>query len=81
MLTTKTKMDVYKACVLTTLLYGSEAWTLYTRQERRLLRKIQGVTWQDRIHNKNVLAKTRRRLRWLGRVRRKKDRRIPKDTL
>ena len=32
----KTKTQVYQACVLSTLLYGSESWTLYTRQERRL---------------------------------------------
>ena len=31
-----TKMKVYQACVLSTLLYGSETWTLYSRQERRL---------------------------------------------
>ena len=36
MLTIKTKTQVYQACVLSTLLYGSESWTLYTRQERRL---------------------------------------------
>ena len=36
MLTTHTKMRVYQACVLGTLLYSSEAWTLYFRQERRL---------------------------------------------
>lgn len=36
MLTLNTKMKVYQACVLSTLLNGSEAWTLYTHQERRL---------------------------------------------
>ena len=34
--TIKIKTRVYQACVLTTLLYGSESWTLYTQQERRL---------------------------------------------
>ena len=29
MLTTNTKLKVYQACVLSTLLYGSEAWSLY----------------------------------------------------
>ena len=98
MLTTNTKMRVYQACVLSTLLYGSETWTLYARQERRLnafhlrsLRKILGITWQDRVPNKNVLerAKTQsmfallsqRRLRWLGHVVRMQDGRIPKDIL
>jgi len=57
----------FKACVLSTQLYGSEAWTLYTRQERRLktfhmrcLRKIPGNAWQNRIPNKDVdLCETR----------------------
>ena len=44
------------------------------------LRKIQGITWQDRIPNKDVLAKTRRRLRWLGHVRTKEGQKDTKDT-
>ena len=35
-LTTKTKMAVYNACFISTLLYGSEAWTTYSKQERKL---------------------------------------------
>ena len=35
-LTIKTKVAVYNACVVSTLLYGSETWTTYARQERRL---------------------------------------------
>ena len=98
MLTINTKMKVYQACVLSTLLYASEAWTLYSHQERRLnsfhlrcLRRILGITWQDRISNKNVLAQagtpsmfallSQRRLRWLGHVSRMQDGRIPKDML
>ena len=53
-----------QACVLSTLLYGSESWTLYTRQERRLntfhlccLRRILGISWQDHIPNTEVLAR------------------------
>jgi hypothetical protein len=98
MLTNHTKMRVYQACVLSTLLYGSEAWTLYSRQERRLnsfhlrcLRKILGITWQDHVPNKDVLAQagitsmfallSQKRLRWLGHVSRMQDGRIPKDLL
>ncbi|XP_068756587.1 uncharacterized protein [Montipora capricornis] len=98
MLSTNTKMRVYQACVLSTLLYGSEAWTLYSYQERRLnafhmrcLRRLLGITWQDRVTNIDVLAKagmpsifailTQRRLRWLGHVTRMDDGRIPKDML
>jgi hypothetical protein len=36
MQTLNTKVKVYQACVLSTLLYGSEAWTLYMHQEQRL---------------------------------------------
>ena len=64
MLTTNTKMRVYQACVTSTLLYGSESWTPYTRQEHRLntfhlrcLSKILGITWQDRVPNKGVLER------------------------
>ena len=64
MLTIKTKTQVYQACVLSTLLYGSESWTLYTWQERRLnmfhlrcLRRILGISWQDHIPNTEVLAR------------------------
>ena len=98
MLTINTKMKVYQACVLSTLLYGSEAWTLYSRQEKRLnafhmrcLRRLLGITWQDRITNSSVLSQagvpsmfailTQKRLRWLGHVCRMEDRRIPKDIL
>ena len=89
MLTTKTKLDVNKACVLSALLYGSETWTLYTRHERRLntfhmrcLRKIQSITWQDRIPNKDVLAKAGMpSLFALLSQRRMKDGRIFKGTL
>ncbi|KAL8572219.1 hypothetical protein ACOMHN_049395 [Nucella lapillus] len=63
-LTIKTKTQVYQVCVLSTLLYGSESWTLYTHQERRLntfhlrcLRRILGISWQDRVPNKDVLAR------------------------
>jgi len=64
MLTIKTKMRVYQACVLSTLLYGSETWALYARQESRLnafhmrcLRRILGIKWQDHVTNKDVLER------------------------
>ena len=64
LLTINTKVKVYQACVLSTLLYGSETWTLYSRQERRLhvfhmrcLRRLLGITWQDHIANLVVLSR------------------------
>ena len=97
-LTTNTKIAVYNACVLSTLLYGSETWTAYARQQRRLnrfhlrcLRRILGISWQDRVPNKDVLERagipsmfamlSQRRLRWLGHILRMEDGRLPKDVL
>ena len=59
-----TKVNVYKACVISTLLYGSESWTMHADQEKRLnvfhmccLRRILGITWQDKVANKVMLEK------------------------
>ena len=66
MLTENTKMRIYQACVLSTLLYGSESWTTYMCQERRLntfhmrcLKRILGITWQDRIPYSDILDRAR----------------------
>ena len=63
-LTWNTNLKVYQACVLGNLLYGSESWTTYARQEKRLesfhlrcLRRIMGIRWQDRVTNTAVLEK------------------------
>ena len=57
-ITTVTKIKVYRAIVLTTLLYGCETWTVYRRHARKLnhfhttcLRKLLGIKLQDRIPN------------------------------
>ena len=59
-----TKVNVYKTCVISTLLYGSESWTMHAHQEKRLnvfhmrcLRHTLGITWQDKVTNKVVLEK------------------------
>ncbi|BHF57842.1 hypothetical protein SprV_0100078800 [Sparganum proliferum] len=56
---------MYKAVILTTLLYGAETWTVYTKQARRLnhfhlscLRRILRLNWQDRIPDNDVLERT-----------------------
>nr|VZI50559.1 unnamed protein product [Spirometra erinaceieuropaei] len=60
-----TKLKMYKAVILPTLLYGAETWTVYTRQARRLnhfhlscLRRILRLNWQDRIPDTKVLERT-----------------------
>ena len=58
-----TKIAVYQAAVLSTLLYGCESWVLYRRSVRRLdefhmwcLCKIAGIKRQDRVSNTEVLC-------------------------
>ena len=63
-LTENTKLRVYQDCVLSSLLYGSETWTSYRRQEKRLncfhprcLRPILHIHRQDRITTSKVLER------------------------
>nr|VZI44332.1 unnamed protein product [Spirometra erinaceieuropaei] len=60
-----TKLKIYKAVILPTLLYGAETWTVYAEQARRLnhfhsscLRRILRLKWQDRIPDTDVLERT-----------------------
>ncbi|BHF70894.1 hypothetical protein SprV_0401394700 [Sparganum proliferum] len=60
-----TKLKMYKAVILPTLLYGAETWTVYSKQARRLnhfhlscLRRILRLNWQDRIPDTEVLERT-----------------------
>jgi hypothetical protein len=63
-LTATTKMLIYQACMPSTLLYGSESWTTYTTQEKRLnsfhlrcLRCLLKIKWQDKVTNTEVLQR------------------------
>ena len=56
-------MVVYNACVISTLLHGSEAWTTYAKQEKRLnsfdlrcLRRILGTSQKDKVPTTEVLS-------------------------
>ena len=97
-LSIRTKANVYRSCVCSTLLYGSETWTLSSVQEKKLntfhlrcLRRILGITWQQKITNEEVLRRTglttmyftlsQRRLCWLGHILRMNAERIPKFLL
>ena len=59
-----TKICVYKAAVLTSLLYGCETWTLTKKQIRRLekfhyttLRRIARIKWFHKVTNYEVLSR------------------------
>ena len=63
-LSNKTKLKVYHAVVLPSLLYGSETWTVYARHLQRLesfhmrcLRQILHVKWQDKVPNTDILLR------------------------
>ena len=65
-LTLNTQLKVYKACVISTVLYGSEAWTTYAIHESRpnafhmrCLRRILCLSWKDKVTNFDVLSKTK----------------------
>ena len=60
-ITTDTKIKVYKAVVLPTLLYGCESWTVYAKHARKLnsfhmrcLRKILRIKQEDRVPDTEV---------------------------
>ena len=59
-----TKIQVYRAVVLTSLLYGCETWTCYRSHIKRLdqfhlrcLRRILNINWEDRVTNQEVLRR------------------------
>lgn len=60
-----TKVQVYEAVCLSTLLYGAEIWTIYRRHLSQLehfhitcLQKILGITWKERLTHAQILNKT-----------------------
>ncbi|XP_047501815.1 uncharacterized protein LOC125047580 [Penaeus chinensis] len=57
-----TKLKVYRAVVLTTLLYACETWAVYSRHAKQLnrfhlscLRRLLRIKWQDKISDTEVL--------------------------
>ena len=60
----KTKLSVYRAVVLPSLLHGCETWTCYRRHTKKLdqfhlrcLRKILCVSWKDHVPNQEILRR------------------------
>ena len=59
-----TKLQVYRAVVVTTLLYAAETCVFYRKQirllerfHRRCLRSILGIKWQNHVPNEEVLKR------------------------
>ncbi|XP_076031810.1 uncharacterized protein LOC143019726 [Oratosquilla oratoria] len=64
-LRTETKISVYRAVCISTLLYSSETWTNYRRHIKaleafhiRCLQRILGLTWQDKVPYTEILQCT-----------------------
>ena len=60
----QTKLKIYTAVVMTTLLYSCETWTVYCRHARKLgkfqikcLRQLFRITWQDMSRHAEVLKR------------------------
>jgi hypothetical protein len=91
----KTKVQIYRATILSTVLYGAESWTdkeysrlnaFNTKLPRVLTRKQQDEISNDRLYKltgMEPLEDTIRkyRLRWAGHVRRMDHTRLPKKIL
>ena len=60
----RVKRKIYRAIILSTLLYGAETWTVYRRHVKKLhafmmrhLRSIMKIRWQDKVTNIKVLER------------------------
>lgn len=65
-LSTNTKLQIFRACVMSVLLYGSETWKYSERVFGRAqaflnkcLRRLLGVFWPNRITNQDLYNKAR----------------------
>ena len=61
----RTKMAIYQVIVISTLLYGTEAWNTMSQEEKRsvtfhsrCLRRILGVSWRDYVSNTEIFKGT-----------------------
>ena len=59
------KLKVYRAVVLSSLLYACETWTVYERHAKGLncfhlncFRKLLKITWRDKVPDTEVLSRT-----------------------
>ena len=77
----RTKINMYRALVVSVLLYGSEAWATTLADRRRLdMRCQRHVFWQQHVSNQSIRERTKqptassllrqRRLRWFGHLHR-----------
>ena len=65
-ITSKTKVSIYKACVLSTLLYSSETWTVLQKHvkwlerfHQKCLRRILNIKWHTQVPDSEILKQAR----------------------
>jgi hypothetical protein len=86
-----TKIQVYRACILSILLYGSECWTLLTRQDTYGAFDASWASSAGKMSSTVVLNRTgipsmytilkQRRMWWLRHLVLMEDGQIPRDLL
>ena len=61
----KSRAQVYSSCIRPVMCYGAETWALTNRMEtllrstdRRMLRYLSGVRWQDNVRSQDILTRT-----------------------
>ena len=86
----ETRGDMYDIRVRSTMLYGAETWAMtgateniMKRNDRRMLRYIAGVKWQDGVTSEEIAKRCdlieiqdkirQQRLQWFGHVQREND--------
>ena len=85
--TMRVKGKIYRAILLSTLLYRRQVKKLHGFVMRHL-RSIMKITWMDEVTNKNILGLSymedlliRKNLRWTGHLMRMSPDRLPKQIL
>ena len=63
-ISTSTRLTIFQAVVVSTLLYSSETWNLTIKEENRLdafynrcLRRILCITWEDKVSTEELLKR------------------------
>jgi len=59
------KIRLYEPLIISTLLYGAESWPLSVTQMKKLeaaqhkfQKRLLGITWRDKVRNKDIRKKT-----------------------
>ena len=75
----KTKMRILDACVMSTLTYACESWTLKAEDRRKLnafemncYRRLMGISWREKVTNEDIRTALKRKKTIVERVQERK---------